>query len=623
MLKTLVAATICIAVVAESSALPTSLLLAQSTAPVKVANLQAALNSYLAQPVATRPPVFNLPNTYVLCDQPLKVPAGVANVTLRGGPNTSFIRTTNVDIPLIQVGSFANYSLANAPLLSRPHYNLMPLGKGASAFQTTNGANVPPGFYVLFGDSPAPLANNDDIVRHPGGSTDLTYWYKREIVFVTGTQGAQSFGAPIGRTYDHPKIAAMTTSTLDVGHAVSQNIAIENIKFDGRPNAALPFRYLSPKTYPKSIAYFGLISGLSIKNVHIKNFQNTGLRINLCKDVEIDTSQVTDSDVNGFRYGIEVTAARGVVIRNCSFSDMRTSIATGSGTMDMNVYDCYSAPDGSGFDLSHGQGEQDISYFNCIADHYQFGNTVWTRGGTNLRLINSSARQFIDLKPNAKEVLIVGKYVDSSQTPPVVWPTAARLQFHTYGSNTSVPAGIFNSPSVAVEDALFEMNSGNELTPIPNTGSVVVFWAGGTATVPKMPELSFRNCVFRNALVASNSSTSVTALGFVPLTPSDQGFIVFENSSFYNTNGYSPVLYWGPTSSGGAYDMRYTDCRFYTVNPGGLAITRALRFTAGSSGNVYIQRCRFNNVTREIPMDGAPGDQSILNEGSVNLTYIP
>lgn len=593
---------------------------AQAQSVTRMSDLQAQLNAFLAIPEPIRPPIFSLPNGYILADRTLIIPPGVRNVRFVGGPNTVFIRTTaNPNFQFISAGSSASFGLSNAELAALPNIQVQPITKGQTQFVPIGTQAMVPGWYLLYSASQSPLEVNPDLVRLSNGAA--THWYRRELVYVNAGN-PPSFSEPAARNYLAPFLARMDGSVSAPSNAMCENISFENFTLDGKFEGILPFRANLPKNYPTRLMTVGLASGVTIRNVTGRNYLNSGIRLNVVRNFLVEDVHVENAVGTSLLYGIELTASRLGEIRRITSSNVRLAIATGSGTSNLLVRDC-KFDGATAVDLSHGQGETEITYLNVLAGLFQIGNTSWPAGGENLRMVNCSAIGSIEVKPNVRGVHIVGRYLDTSVTPPLIYPTAARLAFFSNGSSAGIPSGPVAPGDTLVEDAVFEMGPNNQVPPIPSAGFVLVFYQGGASPVPRLNNITFRNTVFRNALPITQSASTTTLGPWAGSLGTNPPRLVFEGCSFFNVNGFSPVSSWSGSTDGTPFDMRFTDCAFYTNDPGGLAISRALRFGVGSSGNVTLQRVTFNKVTRSWTLDGSPTDNAVLNEGSVTLTYLP
>lgn len=519
--------------------------------------VQAQLNAA----VSSGMPFFVLPNTTITLKSSLTIPSTARDFTLIGGDNTKLIRSSAADFPLLLIGNLNTFAFSNTPFAAFQKFNIQPAAEGASTLQLSSATTCPPGTYAIVGAHPT-----NDIVRHSNGIT--TFQFKRELIKVTGQSGTTlTLAEPIGRAFDTPELYLLEADSAPSSQwQIATRIRVINVAMDGRLGDITDGRAAISKLNRVSKAFVvGLAQDINIDNVRVKGFSNSGINVMMSKRVTIQNATISEGNTKELGYGIEYAATRFTWTYNSTMQDLQSGIIFQSGAMDAYVSNCAIPPGRGSFDVSHGCGEKRITYENCTADKFKFGNSSYRRGGKDLKIINCSAFKDLVINSNAEDVLIRGYH----PSEPI---TAQRILIFTNQDGSGLPTGPIGPISLRTEQAII---SNYELP-----GKTLEFINDVATTPSKLGSGTFVNTIFQNKLLTGNGVIEVGGI-------TNPCSLTFQSCGFNNYNpSIPPVKFWG-VGSGGAWNASFTSCTFTGQAPHALRTESGANGTYNFTGNTY------------------------------------
>jgi hypothetical protein len=523
------------------------------------------------QAIATGQPSVTLPNSVILVNKTINVPPTGSGLTISGGNKTRLQRNSTNDFPLMVIGNDSGQAFSNTPFLAYPQFSIQPAVEGATALTLSSAATIAPGTYAIIGTN-APT----DTVTLVGGA--LTYWFKREMIRITGQTGnTLQLAAPLGRDFSAPQLYQLEINgATNPNRRVTRNVQLVNFAMDGRlgtrvfEDIELATGDPNPKENKASkVLIIGQSDGVSVNNVKISGFRNSGIGVLFSRNTSISNCNITDGNVKSLGYGIEASGSRFTSIQNCSFSDVRWGALFSSGSMDSYVAFCSIPPGRGGFDVCHGACEKRITYQSCIGDIFSIGNPGWLRGGSDLQVLNCTAYREMNIYGNTQNVLISSKHPSLPYTTP-------RINFFTEQSSTALPNTVNFPQSVTVQFVTLRNSLGAGRT-------IDLLSLSGQA--PKLGQIIFDRCSFENPLITGSSA--VDLIGISNSTHS----ILFDNCFIKNSNSFSPPVLIGAVGPGGAWNIEMRGTTIQGVHPWGV------RVDSGAAGLIKLLASAYNNAT--------------------------
>lgn len=534
-----------------------------------------------------------LPNTRIYVSRTIRLPAGTKNFAIRGQANTVLQRTVNTDFVILQIGDNSDIGYGNAFLdqnfVPKP---VLPLTYLNSTVTTADGSNLPTGYYAL-------VSNNlfNDSVLHVNGVNRV--WFKRELVrVIASANGTSTLGGTVGRDFENPVMYPIQPDGAFQGR-VCENITLENFVVDGRVVVREAGRNIVYRTTRVNNAVVvGPCLNLTMNGVKVKGFNNSGVSIELCRGVNVSNCSITDGNATQLGYGFEVSGSRFVNFTDCQFSNHRWGVLWAAGSSDGNVTRCIVADTpNSGLDCSHGQGEQRLVYTDCIANIFSIGNPAYLRGVTSVRLQNCTARQSINIYPNADLIYIVGKHPTMSMTSPMI-------SLLSESTTTGLPTGNHVPKRVYLQNGISSLNTGAsnpmQLHSLSNAQKSVEF-------------VEARQWIFTNNFTDSSNAYRIGGSAFAPV-------MKFIACQFRNKAPYEFPVY----VTSGPWNWTFEGCQFFKDTFSTTAYEKALRLGSTTSGTITMKG--FNVFySPNTPTNGRHINNLsyIQNDGTATVNFVP
>jgi|688.fasta_scaffold41864_1 hypothetical protein len=544
-------------------------LLLQQSAPPKASDIQPLLNAAIASGSA----LYTLPNTTILCDKSIEIPAGTRNFTLAGGSNTKLVRaSSSMSSPLIQIGDSGNFGLSNEPFSTYSQFKLQPISEFSSTVTLSSPATIDPGYYVIIGKS----LTEDRVLQV---TTGTEFWVSRELVQIDSqSSNTLTLREPIGREFVDPYLVRIETNSTPVAsRKVMRNIRLSNIWVDGRLGDRTTGRAQARSKLVGKAITIGLGDTVVLNNIRVSGFQISGVSAAASKRITIQNSSFFDSNTKVNGYGIELSGSRFGTISDCSFQDLRWGTIFAGGTMDVTVTNCSAPPGRGGFDVGHGQGERRITMQNCIGEIFSIGNPAWLKGNKGIQFIDCSAYGTFDVYGHTENLTISGMHSSQSKTARV-------LQLLTEGGGLGLPFGPTFPISVLVKDARFF----NPLSPgnCVQMGSVTTSATPSANLYPRLGLITFRNTVMENPLANGNGLMGLRIAETGGIT--GNASMVFDQGTVLRTvnPGVAPITFPANGPSGN-WNVDFNGINFDTP------FQRVAAFSSGANGTF-----RFTSSTR-------------------------
>lgn len=542
--------------------------------------VQSSINAAIASGAST----LTLPNGTIRLTRSLTIPRGTRNFTLRGGPRTRIVRATNFQTPLLTLGLDGQSGYSNTPLFSFPNVPLQPIADGANTIDLVSPTTIPRGWYVVAGENPT-----QDFVQISSGTR---FANKRELVYVQSQAGLRlTLDRPLGREYVQPRLFQLETeSTPPSERVVLQNIRIEGIWLDGRLGEIDTGRSTPVGKAPLAVKCLSLEwgAGFSMQNVRISGFRQAGASLMLSRDIDLRNLNLFDAQLSVAAYGIEFLGCRTINIQDSSLQDVRLGFVFSSGTMDAYVFNCRIPAGRGAFDVSHGVGERRITFEQCVAPEFILGNGSWLAGGQDLRLIDCTALNQIQVQGNTQNILIQGMHPDYSITAP-------RILWRHERNPSGFPAGPV-WPLSAVLDGVVLRN-------FVYAGRASQFTSGSSDLGPRIGTVEIRNSLLENPFVDGVESFDVGANNV-------SGQLIFRNTVL-RTQAMAPSFVLRSTQATGGWDVTFDRVDFQTAG------NVAAALEAGARGTFRFQNSRMNG---SLLLPGMVQNQS---GGTANVQFTP
>lgn len=471
---------------------------------------------------------YVLPSGTFTIDNPIRIPYGTSNFSLRGqGMDQTTISTPNKRLgAAIYIGLETvlhnNWGIAN-----RTNYAVTTVKDGATTVKLNDGQQpIEPGYYVLW--------DRSAIVKDNGVDQSMN---RAEIVLVTAfdpTTNMATLSVPVGREY------LVNPSLADFRQFMCNNIEVSDIGFDGAVNDG---------TYTNSFVSSGVCDGLVLARLKVRNYVTGGISVNLTRNTLIDSTDVGGATNfgPGGGYGVAVYRSRFVTIRNCKDWLARHSFIMHSGTMDVLLEGCSTQV--GGYD-THGYDERRITFRNCTGNGINLGNDGYMGGGRDFLVENCDLQGGIDCHPNIRNV-----YVKNSTL------TGSGFYYTPIGSTKGNPSGGY-ADNIYFDGCTFRGNG---------SGGLV-----GNSSV--VGQVTFRNCIFDFTRTDWGVALKCTAW--------QRGSLSFVNCDFIShTGGYLAEL----DRTTRNFRLQLLKCRFSSTGSAlyAVRILKDFRGTLQSSNNTF------------------------------------
>lgn len=514
--------------------------------PVDGATVQAEINAA----IAAGQPTYTLPATRINLTTTLLIPPGTNGFTLQGQPGTQLVRNSNDSFPMIAVGNGYTFAYTNDSFASHPQSTIAPAAAGSKVLTITDGMQVAPGWYAIFGVNP-----DNDLVRHQDGAT--TYWFKRELIRVIAVSGNQvMIDRPLGRDFTDAKLAMLDNPTLlSYYHQIVQNVTVKNLVLDGTSatNGSRDAKVLRANA----------VDGLTLENLTLTGFSTSAINISFSNGVVVKNCSIGEQNNYVPAYGIEFSATRFTTVRNTSFRNHRWGVIFQMGCQDGLVEDCiYTNTPNGGFDCGHGCGELRITYRRCAAPVYSIANPSYRRGANHVTLENCTAYDRINIYGNAENINIIGKH-------PLYANTATLIQFFTESGGQAIPAGSFGPISVTMRDGSSSRSDAD---------GVNIQFLSISGTPRLVQNLNVENWNFVNSVSRTGAAVKLDEAA-------GTSNVSFTNCTFRNTYLYEPPIRLGPTSPMGRWNLTLDSCSLTTPYWFGVYLDAAARGTIVNNGS--------------------------------------
>jgi len=345
--------------------------------------INQGINSALAQGQQE----FVLPSGTLTLENPIIIPAGAKNFTLRGsGPNSTVLTTpTSTLVQAIKVGVVTMLH-NNSGITNRPNFPVLPIASGSSVIKLKN--NTPSfqtGYYVLWDQNVVLRVSGD------GGSMNHA-----ELVKVIGYDASTSTAIleqPVGREF------SLNASLADFRDVACQNISVTDLGFDGTGPSG---------TYTTSFVSTGVVDGLYLSRLRARNYVTNAVTTNIGKNVRIEDLDIggATAGLAGQGYGLGIYRSRFVSVENCRDEGSRHGFIVHSGSMDVTFENCVSYS--GGFD-THGYDERRISFSKCSGAGVNIGNNAYLAGGQDISVNDCDfSSWYVSIGPNTRNVFIKG-----------------------------------------------------------------------------------------------------------------------------------------------------------------------------------------------------------------------
>ncbi len=343
------------------------------------------INAGINSAIASGDSEYDIPaGTYQLMN-PIVVPGGLHNFTLRGAGSTQTIITTPNNPNLAAaIVTGTDCELHNDwGLTNVPNVSIVAPTQGATTI-TLNAAYpvVVGGTYAIY----------DKWQVHPSTDPTVTVMNRAEIVHVTAynsATGVVTLDQPLSRQYTASPMFA------DINRTVSSNITVSGFGFNG----------LSGSTGSGGLLNMYLTDGVTVSDISVTNYTYSGVIVQSSRSVSISGVTVTNalSQGPGNGYGVLVSRDRFVTVSNVTASNNRHAVIVHGGSTDVLVQNSTST--GGTFD-THGMDERRIQFTNCQADTgFDAANQQWWAGDSNVTCTNCTFGA-VNISPGASAIAI-------------------------------------------------------------------------------------------------------------------------------------------------------------------------------------------------------------------------
>lgn len=237
---------------------------------------------------------YVLPAGDVTIGNPIKIPAGTHDFTIRGAGSTSttIYTTTRMDSAIVigdNVQLHNNWGLRN-----RPNSQVQPVHEGDRTLTLLNGEHARGSHYYVLWDMHTEGANNEFktvVMNHA------------EIVHTGSVHGDQvDLDYPVGRDYE------MTAQLADIQPFICRNIHVQGIGFNGGNQ--------SPNNTTRGLLGATLIDGIEVSDVKVQHFITNALYFVNCSHIKVSNATMSSAGFNGPGGGY------GVALSRCRFAEV-------------------------------------------------------------------------------------------------------------------------------------------------------------------------------------------------------------------------------------------------------------------------------------------------------------
>jgi hypothetical protein len=400
------------------------------------------INQEIKSAILTGQTEYRLPAGTYTIENPIVIPDGTSNFTLRGaGMDETTIKTPNKKLNYAIGVGVITMCHNNWGLTNRQNSLVANTKTGSRTLQLLANQTPPqPGYYVLW--------DQNVVLRISGDNGSMNH---AEVVKVQGYDAVSrtvTLDCPVGREYNvNPRLA-------DLRSGICTNVAVTDLGFDGTAPSS---------TFTTSFVSAGISDGLVLGRLKVTNYVTNAISTNLARNVLIEGTVVDGATAGGpgGGYGVAIYRSRFVTIKNCTDYNARHSFIMHSGSMDVLVDGCSTGP--GGFDL-HGYDERRIVFQNCTGNGINVGNDAYLAGARDVWVKNCNfTAGEIGLHQNVRNIYFL------NTTAPLV-----SLYYTAAGSTKATPSGGF-ADSILFQGCTIQGTAGNGLLMTPDKFGALTF----------------------------------------------------------------------------------------------------------------------------------------------------
>ncbi len=441
---------------------------------------------------------YDLPaGTYVL-QNPILIPAGTSNFTLKGAGSGLTILTTPVVAlsALVQVGSVLvlhnDWGLTNLT-----NYAVNAVNSGSSVINVPPGTNIVVGHYYVLWDSHMEWANNSnvtDVMNH----AEIT-----KVTKYNSSSGTVTLDQPTSRSYDS------TAQLADANANMCTNINVSGFGMNGT--------VVGTTNASSSLLLVGLVDKFTTNDMYVTTYLTGALDFVNTRNLTITNASVNNAIATGpgQGYGVTLQRCRFVTVKNCTATNGRHGIICHAGTTDATISSCTCK--NCSCDM-HGMDERRITWSYDYCDGtIQVGNQSWPEGDQAVTITGGEYDGGLNLCAYANSVSASG----TKFGPLNLWSDLAGVTnpaWNQYADKISVSNCSFVGPHDLIQEC------------------------------PQLGTMTLTNCTFESTQTSWGNTISIKSLNAKSLT--------FSGCTIMNdcTNvGYDPVVISTPATGCAIY----------------------------------------------------------------------